>query len=159
MLFRTVLLPARLTYVVSKLSAKGGYRLGRGSVIGGYRTGRLLGYRRLLTLGVGVGIGLLLAPMSGQELRNTVRRRWEERRGPDSDDVVAERVRYELSHSPRTWHLPQPQVEVVEGTAILRGATPHASGKDDLERTAAAVNGVVKIDSHLVVGAGGDGDA
>lgn len=156
MLVRTVLFPARVTYGVGKLSAKTGYRAGRASVVGTYKTGRLLGYRRLLTLGVGVGIGLLLAPASGQELRDSLRRRWLERTGPDSDDVIAERVRHELSHSPRTWHLPQPAVEVVGGKAILTGASPHATGKEDLERTAAAVTGVVAVDSQLVVGVSHD---
>ena len=63
---------------------------------------------------------------------------------------MAERVRYELSHSPRTWHLPQPDVEVVAGTAILTGGAPHATGKADIERAAAAVPGVAEVDSRLV---------
>jgi osmotically-inducible protein OsmY len=152
MLLRAIFFPARLTYGVGKLSAKTGYKAGRGSVVGAYKAGSLLGYRRMLAVGVGVGIGLLVAPTSGQELRDSMRRRWEQRGGPDSDDVIAERVRHELSHSPRTWHLPQPAVEVVEGTAILIGASPHASGKDDIERTAAAVSGVTAVDNRLTVG-------
>jgi hypothetical protein len=158
MLIRTILFPAKLTYGVGKLSAKSGYKAGKASVVAPYRVGRALGYKRLLTLGVGVGIGLLIAPSSGQDLRDTLRRRWEERSGPDSDDVIAERVRHELSHSPRTWHLPQPAVEVVGGKAILTGAAPHTTGKDDLERTAAAVTGVVEVDNRLVVGARPDGE-
>lgn len=43
----------------------------------GYRTGRLLGYRRLFFLGAGVAIGLLLAPTTGAELREKLRRRLE----------------------------------------------------------------------------------
>ena len=152
MLFRAIFFPARLTYGVGKLSAKTGYKAGRGSVVGAYKAGSLVGYRRMLTLGVGVGIGLLIAPASGQELRDSLRRKWEQRSGPESDEVIAERVRHELSHSPRTWHLPQPGVEVVEGTAILTGASPHATGKDDIERAAAAVSGVTAVDNRLVVG-------
>ena len=152
MLLRAIFLPARLTYGVGKLSAKTGYKAGRASVAGTYKAGHVLGYRRMLTLGVGVGIGLLIAPSSGQELRDSLRRRWEQRSGPESDDVIAERVRHELSHSPRTWHLPQPAVEVVDGTAILTGASPHASGKEDIERAAAAVSGVTAVDNRLVVG-------
>jgi hypothetical protein len=151
MLFRAIFFPAKATYGVSKLSAKTGYKAGRGSVVGAYKAGHLLGYRRMLTLAVGVGIGLLLAPTSGQELRDSLRRKWEQRGGPDSDDVIAERVRHELSHSPRTWHLPQPAVEVIQGTAILTGASPHITGKDDLERTAAAVSGVTAVDSRLTI--------
>jgi hypothetical protein len=152
MLFRAIFLPARMTYGVGKLSAKTGYKAGRASVAGTYKAGHLLGYRRMLTVAIGVGIGLLIAPTSGQELRDSLRRRWEQRSGPESDDVIAERVRHELSHSPRTWHLPQPAVEVVEGTAILTGASPHATGKADIERTAAAVAGVTSVDNRLVIG-------
>ncbi|HEX8804635.1 MAG TPA: BON domain-containing protein [Acidimicrobiales bacterium] len=152
MLVRTVLLPVRLTYGVGKLSAKAGYRTGRASMVGTYRAGRFLGYRRMALFALGVGLGLLLAPSSGRELRDRIRRAVESRGGPDSDDVIAERVRHQLSQSPRTWHLPQPAVEVVDGTAILTGAAPHATGKEDLERAAAAVSGVVGIESRLSVG-------
>ena len=152
MVVRMVLLPVRLTYGVGKLSAKGGYRAGRASVAGTYKLGHLLGYRRMAAVGLGVAIGLLIAPSSGRDLRETLRRRWESRTGPGTDDTIAERVRHELSHSPRTWHLPQPAVDVVGGRALLTGAVPHATGKDDLERTAAAVAGVVEVDSRLTVG-------
>ena len=157
MLFRAIFFPARLTYGVGKLSAKTGYKAGRASVVGTYRAGHVLGYRRMLTLAAGVGIGLLIAPSSGQDLRDQLRRKWEQRSGPESDDVVAERVRHELSHSPRTWHLPQPEVEVVAGKAILTGGAPHATGKADIERAAASVPGVADVDSRLVVGSGNGG--
>lgn len=153
-MIRTVLLPVRLTYGVGKLGVKTGYRAGRMSVGTGVRVGRFVGLSRLLAFGVGVGIGLLIAPTSGQELRDRLRREWESRRAPASDDAVAERVRYELSHSPRTWHLPQPEVEVVAGTAILTGDAPHATGKADIERATAAVPGVSEVDNRLVVGSG-----
>jgi hypothetical protein len=39
----------------------------------GYRTGRMLGYRRLSVLVIGIAIGLLLAPVPGRELRAKVR--------------------------------------------------------------------------------------
>ena len=151
-MIRTVLLPARATVGVGKVSAKTGYRTGKFSARSTYRLGRLIGLRRALFLGVGVGIGMLVAPTSGQELRDKLRRQWDSRRAPASDDAVAERVRYELSHSPRTWHLPQPDVEVVAGKAILTGGAPHATGKADIERAAASVPGVADIDSRLVVG-------
>ena len=60
-------------------------------------------------------------------------------------------MRYELSHSPRTWHLPQPAVEVVGGTAILRGDVPHEVGRVDLERAAASVTGVTSVDNLLAI--------
>ena len=155
---RTILLPVRLSYGVGKAGVKTGYYAGRLSVGTTYRATRFVGLSRLLAIGLGVGIGLLIAPTSGEELRERLRRQWEARNAPASDDAVAERVRYELSHSPRTWHLPQPAVDVVSGTAILTGGAPHETGKADIERAAAAVPGVADVDNRLVVGSTGNGD-
>jgi len=123
-------------------------RFGAGT---GYRLARRIGFVRLAVFAAGVAAGLLLAPTSGAELRERLRRRWEERLESADDLEIARRVREELAQSPRTWHLPQPEVEVAEGTAILTGQVPHLSGRADLERTAAAVAGVVRVDSRLVV--------
>lgn len=57
-LLKLIFLPARVGVGATKLGLKTGYR-----------TGRLLGYRRMLVFGVGVGMGLLIAPTSGRELR------------------------------------------------------------------------------------------
>jgi hypothetical protein len=134
-LIRLLFLPAKVGVGSTKLGMKAGYR-----------TGRLLGYRRLFVFGAGVALGLLIAPTPGRELRAKLQGMLDERRG--GGDLAA-KVRYELSHSPRTWHLPQPEVEVVGGTAILRGEVPHEVGRVDLERTAAAVAGVVDVDNHV----------
>ena len=158
-MIRTVLLPVRLTYGAGKLGVKTGYLAGRLSVGSTYKVGRFVGISRLLALALGVGIGVLIAPTTGAELRQQLRRKWEGRHAPASDDAVAERVRYELSHSPRTWPLPQPEVDVVGGTAILTGGAPHETGKADIERAAAAVPGVAEVDNRLVVGAIGNGES
>ncbi len=158
MVIRAVLLPVRVGYGVGKIGVKTGYKAGRLSAGSTYKVGRYVGLTRVLALGTGVVIGLLVAPTSGQELRDRLRRQLASRRAPASDDAVAERVRYELSHSPRTWHLPQPEVEVAGGTAILTGGAPHETGKADIERAAGAVPGVAQVESHLVVGASGNGD-
>ena len=157
MVIRAMFLPVRLTYGVGKAGVKTGYAAGRLSVGSTYKVGRFVGPSRVLALGAGVAIGLLVAPTSGPELRDRLRRQLAGRRAPASDDAVAERVRYELSHSPRTWHLPQPEVEVVAGKAILSGGAPHATGKADIERAAASVPGVADIESRLVVGSGDGG--
>jgi hypothetical protein len=138
-LIRLLFLPAKVGVGSTKLGVKAGYR-----------TGRLLGYRRLVVFAAGVGVGLLLAPMTGREARAKLQALVDERRGIATGDL-AERVRFELSHAPRTWHLPQPTVEVEGGTAILRGVVPHETGRVDLERTAAAVSGVVAVDNHVAV--------
>jgi len=137
-LVRLIFLPAKVGVGTTKLGVKAGYR-----------TGRLLGYRRLFVFAIGVGVGLLIAPMAGRELRVRIQQLVDERRGKGGD--LAERVRYELSHSPRTWHLPQPEVEVIGGTAILRGEVPHDVGRTDLERTAAAVAGIVHVENQVDV--------
>jgi osmotically-inducible protein OsmY len=132
-----IFFPARVGVGTTKLGMKAGYR-----------AGRLLGYRRVFVFALGVGVGLLIAPMTGRELRARLQTLLEQQRtGGD----IAARVSYELSHSPRTWHLPQPEVEVVGGTAILRGEVPHEVGRVDLERTAAAVAGVVDVDNQVGV--------
>jgi hypothetical protein len=159
MVIRAVLFPVRLTYGVGKAGVKTGYTAGKLSVGSTYKVGRFVGVSRVLALGTGVAIGLLVAPTSGPELRDRLRRQLAGRRAPASDDAVAERVRYELSHSPRTWHLPQPEVVVVGGRAVLTGGAPHETGKADIERAAAAVPGVAEVDCQLVVGTSGNGDA
>jgi osmotically-inducible protein OsmY len=153
MIVRTVLFPVRLALGVGKLSAKGGYRAGRASVVGTYKAGSLLGYRRMATLGTGVALGLLLAPSSGHDLRESIKQKLAERSaGGDGDEAVAERARQKLSQSPRTWHLPQPEVDVVAGTAVLTGTAPHATAKADLEDAVRTVEGVVAVDSRIEVG-------
>ncbi len=137
-LLRLIFLPAKVGVGSTKLGVKAGYR-----------TGKLLGYRRMFVFGAGVAVGLLVAPTPGRELRARLQALLEERRGGPVD--LAEKVRYELSHSPRTWHLPQPDVEVVAGRAILRGEVPHEVGRTDLERTAAAVAGVIEVDNQVGV--------
>ena len=112
------------------------------------RSLRWVGLRRLVLIGLGATLALMITPVTGSELRR--RLSWlVARRVPDAD--LAARVRHELSHSPRTWHLPQPEVEVIGGTAILRGEVPHEVGRTDLERTAAAVAGVVHVENQVDV--------
>ena len=137
-MFRLLFLPVKLGVGSTRLGVKAGYR-----------AGRLLGYRRMFLFGAGVALGLLIAPMAGRELRAKLQELAEQRRAGGAD--LATRVSYELSHSPRTWHLPQPEVEVVGGTAILRGEVPHEVGRADLERTAAAVAGVVDVVNQVGV--------
>jgi hypothetical protein len=138
-LLRLLFLPAKLGTGTTKLGVKAGYR-----------AGRLVGYHRLFLFGAGVAAGLLLAPMTGREARAKLQALIDDWRGGAPDDL-AERVRFELSHAPRTWHLPQPTVEVMGTTAVLRGTVPHETGRADLERTAAAVTGVLSVDNLVTV--------
>ena len=54
LLTRTVVWPVKAT----------GY-----SVAAGYKTGRFFGYRRISVFALGVGVGLLIAPVPGKALR------------------------------------------------------------------------------------------
>jgi hypothetical protein len=150
---RTLFVPLRLTLGVSRISARTGFAAGKLTARTGYRAGRRIGFGRVLVFAAGAGIALLLAPTSGAELRDRLRRAIEERRAASrlSDAEVAVRVRETLSQSPRTWHLPQPAIDVVDGTAILTGDAPHLSGKADIEEAVASVPGVLGVDSRLVV--------
>ena len=141
-LLRLIFLPAKVGVGTTKLGVKAGYL-----------AGRLLGVKRVVVFGAGVGVGLLIAPVTGTEMRERLRRAIEARR-PVADHDLAERVRFELSHSPRTWHLPQPAVEVNGHVAVLRGQVPHETGRADLERAAAAVAGVVGVDNQVTVANG-----
>lgn len=137
LLIRLIFLPVTLALLVLRLT---------------YRIVRIVRIRRLLVFGTGVGVGLLVAPTTGVELRERIRRELEARQAP-SDLELADRVRSELSQSPRTWHLPQPTVEVVGGTAVLRGEVPHDDARADLEGAARSVSGITGLDSHLTVNA------
>src|SRR4051812_35516865 len=116
----------------------------------GYRTGRLFGYRRLFVFGLGVAVGLLIAPGPGRQLREKLKGLVSGAE-PPSDPDLSERVRFELSHSPRTWHLPQPAVDVQDGRVVLSGAVPHATARSDLELAVTSVPGVMAVENLLTV--------
>jgi osmotically-inducible protein OsmY len=124
-----------------------GFFTGRVASRVSYRAGRLVGFRRMFLVGAGVALGLAVAPASGAKNRAWVQARIRDRR--PSDDTVGERVRFELSHSSHTWHLPQPDVQVAGGVVVLTGAAPHQSGKADLERAAASVAGVERVENRI----------
>jgi hypothetical protein len=136
---RLVFFPVKVGAKASKVAAKTSYR-----------TGRLLGYRRLFVLGVGIAIGLLIAPGPGRELREKIKALVAGAM-PPADPDLGERVRFELSHSPRTWHLPQPEVDVQDGRVVLSGAVPHATARADLERAVISVPGVMAVENLLTV--------
>ncbi len=129
-----------------------GFKTGAGTAKLTHRSVRLLGYRRLFFFGAGVGVGLLVAPGPGTELRARLRDIVEGLRGAPPTDVGS-RVRDELSSSPRTWHLPQPAVVAdPAGRVTLTGTVPDAAAATDLERVAAAVRGVTGVTNHLTTG-------
>ncbi|HEX9682125.1 MAG TPA: hypothetical protein VGA13_03530 [Acidimicrobiales bacterium] len=61
-----VLLPFRLLLLPPKVAW--------GTTKAGYRTARFVGFGRLAILGLGIGIGLLIAPVPGAEMRRKIER-------------------------------------------------------------------------------------
>ena len=85
------------------------------------RITRMLGFRGVVFGLLGLAVGLLVAPVTGRQLRAKLVALASSGR-PVSDADLIDKVSFELSHAPRTWHLePQPEVAVVAGRVILVG--------------------------------------
>ena len=115
-----------------------------------------IGYRRVGLLMVGAAAGAVLSPVSGAELRRRIAVEIHHRRA-GTEPTVEERVRQHLAQSPRTWHLPQPEVVAVaveDGTGwqvILAGEITDESARRDLEQASLSVTGVESVDNRLRV--------
>lgn len=120
---------------------------------------RVLGFRAVLLGFVGLVIGLLIAPVPGRQLREKLLALMAGG-GAIPDDELADKVTFELSHAPRTWHLePQPDVSVLGGRVVLTGEVRGEDARDEFARVAAAIPGVVAVDNQLEVAAVGAGDS
>lgn len=115
-----------------------------------------IGYRRVGLLVVGAAAGAVLSPASGPELRRRIAEEIKRRR-VGTEPTVEERVRQHLAQSPRTWHLPQPEVVAVavgDGSGwqiILAGEISDSSARSDLEQASLSVTGVASVDNRLRV--------
>ena len=125
-------------------------RLAFGTVALTFRTIRFVGVGRMLLFGAGVVTGLALAPTAGAEFRARLARRYGAS-GAVPPSGLGDAIRDELAHSPRTWHLPQPEVTVTGGRVTLTGEVPHETARADLGRTAGAVVGVAAVDNRITV--------
>ena len=121
-----------------------------------FRVAKFIGYRRVALLGIGGAIGALVTPVSGSELRSRVRAEITRRRA-GTEPSVEDRVRQHLAQSPRTWHLPQPEVvavripESAEWKIILAGEVTDDVSRRDLELASLSVSGVETVDNRLRV--------
>lgn len=116
-----------------------------------FKTIRFVGVGRILAFGAGVGVGMSVAPSTGEQFRARLRKEYGTAVSAAGD--LGETVRYELAHSPRTWHLPQPTVSVEGNRVTLTGSVPHDTARGDLARTAGAVVGVGAVENRLTVSA------
>lgn len=153
--FKLIALPFKLLFktvaLFLKLSAKTAFL----PVRAGRATTRTLGFKGLLLGLFGLAIGLLFAPMPGRELREKLLAMLSGG-GSVPDDELADKVSFELSHAPRTWHLePQPEVSVLAGRVVLSGEVRGDDARDEFARVAAAVPGVIAVDNQLEVAVAG----
>ncbi|HEX9992103.1 MAG TPA: YtxH domain-containing protein, partial [Acidimicrobiales bacterium] len=114
--------------VLAGLPLRAVVAVGRLGFTAGWRAGRLVGPRRIALVGAGVVVGLLVAPVPGRDLRERARRALADVR-PPRPDALADRVRSAIGSDQRTWHLPQPEVEVTGRRVVLRGEVPHEAGR------------------------------
>ena len=165
-IIRLVLLPFKLLFLGGVAAAKLVLRVSLLPLKACMATTRLMGFRGILLGVVGLVVGLLLAPMSGRQLREKLLASLAGGAAVP-DDELADKVTFELSHAPRTWHLePQPEVSVLAGRVVLRGEVRTEDDREEFGRVASAIPGVVAVDNQLVVAdadaggeSGGDVDA
>jgi hypothetical protein len=148
-LIRLLLFPIKLALRLLGFTLKVGYVSGKVPMKVSARSVRLVGFRGWLFLAVGIGVGLLLAPGPGRELRVKLQKLLEG--GGTSDSDLTEKVSFELAHAPRTWHLDQPDVSVTDGRVTLRGTVPGDDARDELARVAGAVPGVAGVENLVTV--------
>jgi hypothetical protein len=149
-LFRLILLPFKLLLALFGITMKAGYQVGRLPARATRRAAGLVGFRGWLFFLAGLALGLLFAPGSGRELRARLQRLLDQ--AGDSDAELGDKVAFELAHAPRTWHLDQPAVKVVDGRVRLSGTVPTSEARAELARVAGAIPGVAGVDNHLSVG-------
>lgn len=146
----TAVLPLRMARAISAGAFRAGVRVGSLPVrltAGGVRR---LGAVGALALLVGLGLGLVVAPVSGAQLRARLRTLVGGTTAvPDGDLRLA--VASELASAPRTRHLPPPEVVVHGGVVTLRGSVPHDTARIEVEAAASGVPGVQGVVNDLVV--------
>jgi hypothetical protein len=118
----------------------------------------------LVGVGIGYGIGILTAPKEGREIRDQLSGRggandWDSPvTGIDGDEGViapagdlqlADKVRTRLGEDPRTSELPSLNINVVDGTVVVRGPAPDETDEDAIRDVVGSVDGVREVDLEL----------
>lgn len=148
-LWRLVLLPVKLALAVLAVVAGVGARVAMVPARLSWAATKRAGWLGTGCFGLGLAAGLLVAPVPGRQLRAKLAGL--AAGGQPDDAALLASVTFELAHAPRTWHLPQPEVVVIDGIAVLRGEVPHITARDELVRAAAAVPGVRDVRDELSV--------
>lgn len=116
----------------------------------------------LLGIGIGYGIGILTAPKQGREIREQMiaRRTGDDTLPPHAGDrqldgapsferPLADKVRTRLGEDPRTADLPSLNLNVIDGTVVVRGTLPDDADVDAVREVIASVDGVDAVDMRL----------
>lgn len=118
----------------------------------------------LLGVGIGYGIGILTAPKEGREIRDQLVSRAQAERlkgpvgridgdhgtlAPSGDPQLADKVRTRLGEDPRTADLPSLNINVVDGTVVVRGAVPGDADEGAIRDVVGSVEGVRDVDMEL----------
>ena len=119
----------------------------------------------LLGVGIGYAIGVLTAPKEGREIREQlVNRRgsqpWDDGPvggiegdegilAPSGDPQLADKVRTRLGEDPRTAELPSLNINVVDGTVVVRGPLPDDTDQGAIRDVVSSVDGVDAVDLEL----------
>lgn len=118
----------------------------RASVVTSARTMRFAARSSVVSFALGLGLGWFLTTPTGRYLLALLRDAiLPAPVAPPDDESLASAVRSELAAAAATWHLPQPEVAVVDGHVTLRGEVPHDEGREALLVAAAGVIGVEAV--------------
>lgn len=108
-----------IVFRIVTLPVKVGTKTGLVASKVGYRTARFVGFKRLVLIGIGVGIGLLIAPLPGREMR--------ERLGAKLRRLTSTANGGDLG-SPPAWPPADPQPATAAGDSrfVVSGTNGHA---------------------------------
>jgi hypothetical protein len=141
-------LAGKAVVVPTRVSA----RVVRGSVVTTVRTMRFAARSSVMSFVLGLGLGWFLTTPTGRYLLATLRDAiLPDPVAPPDDEGLSSAVRSALAATATTWHLPQPEVVVVDGHVTLRGEAPHDQGREALLVAAAGVPGVAAVVDALRV--------
>jgi hypothetical protein len=117
----------------------------------------------LLGVGIGYAIGILTAPREGSEMRSQLTNRGSQWNGggdvtsiegdpgvlaPSGDPVLADKVRTRLGEDPRTSDLPALNINVVDGTVVVRGPAGDVD-ESAVREVVSGIDGVTAVDLEL----------